>query len=191
MDIATRLFFASLHADAEHHSLYFPTIVYHDAEHTLGHDRILALCGARSLTQEACLVVDAGTCITADYMSSDGLFAGGAIMASPEMQLHAMHSYTAHLPLPDIDYQHRYASPCGTSTASAMLAGTVATTAMALRAVADYYQRQHSTPVRILCTGGDGWFISQMVDGAQYIDNLVFRGMAMIGRHAMAGTAQH
>lgn len=52
---------------------------------TLGKDRLAAVAGARYLyPQKNCLVVDAGTCITLDVLTADGVFLGGNI--SPGVQ---------------------------------------------------------------------------------------------------------
>lgn len=66
---------------------------------TLGADRIAAAVGALA----ACpgtdvLVVDAGTCVTYDWVSASGVFMGGNIGPGVEMQLEAMHRHTARLP---------------------------------------------------------------------------------------------
>ena len=67
---------------------------------TLGPDRIAAACGAWSLHRgEACLVIDAGTCITVDFVDGGGTYHGGAIMPGLRMNLQALHTFTAKLPL--------------------------------------------------------------------------------------------
>jgi len=163
-----------------------PDITYRDRQRTLGQDRIAVLCGAWALRHEACLVIDAGTCITVDYIDHNGHFEGGAIMASPELQLLAMHQYTARLPEIEIDYMRRYPQPYGDNTADAMLAGTVTATAMALRGFIDHY-RQHdaSQHLNVVITGGIGLFLSRMIEDAEYIEHLVFQGMANVGRLLM------
>lgn len=75
------------------------TIEYLSPE-TLGADRLAAVLGARSLRpREHLLVVDAGTCITFDFLLSDGRYLGGNISPGLAMRLEAMHRFTARLPL--------------------------------------------------------------------------------------------
>ena len=65
----------------------------------LGKDRIAAMVGARKLfPSKNLLVVDIGTCITMDVLTSDGIFLGGRI--SPGIQLrYKSLSFTQQLPL--------------------------------------------------------------------------------------------
>lgn len=168
-----------------------PVIAYRDKERTLGQDRIAALCGAWERRHTACVVIDAGTCITVDYIDGDGLFAGGAIMASPELQLHAMHQHTARLPEIDIDYALRYTLPYGDNTADAMLAGTVTATATALHGFIDHYRRLDTTQqTSVIITGGIGLFMSRMIADAEYVEDLVFHGMATVGRQLATNSSE-
>lgn len=56
----------------------------------LGSDRWAALVGARARVQGACVVVSAGTALTADALSADGEFLGGAIMPGYQLMLDAL-----------------------------------------------------------------------------------------------------
>ncbi|MBK6903040.1 MAG: type III pantothenate kinase [Saprospirales bacterium] len=66
----------------------------------MGKDRLAAAVGAWSFFPgKTCLVIDAGTCITSDVLSEDGIFKGGNISPGIDMRLKAMHTFTARLPL--------------------------------------------------------------------------------------------
>lgn len=67
---------------------------------TLGVDRIAGVCGARQLFPDThCLVIDAGTCITYDFLDAAGSYYGGGISPGLAMRFEAMHTFTARLPL--------------------------------------------------------------------------------------------
>lgn len=67
---------------------------------TLGADRLAAVVGANCLKPNRdVLVIDVGTCITFDFISSDGVYEGGNISLGPTMRLLALHEHTAKLPL--------------------------------------------------------------------------------------------
>ncbi len=67
---------------------------------TLGMDRLAAACGAWHLFPFAdTLVIDAGTCITYEFVDKSGAYRGGAISPGLNMRLRAMHTFTARLPL--------------------------------------------------------------------------------------------
>ena len=121
---------------------------------TLGPDRIAAACGAWSLHKgEACLVIDAGTCITVDFLSADGVYHGGAIMPGLDMSLNALHEKTARLPLVSLECVDR-APALGRSTEECILAGTLGATMLALAGYVALY-REKSPALRVLLTGGD------------------------------------
>ena len=79
-----------------------PAILRNDYDYPakLGADRWAAAVGAWKLyPNKTLLVVDAGTCITCDIISSDGVFRGGVIAPGVGMRLQAMHSFTSGLPV--------------------------------------------------------------------------------------------
>ena len=74
------------------------TVAYRTPE-TLGADRLAAVVGAVTLKpQTDLLVVDAGTCITYDFVDAAGNYLGGNISPGVEMRLEALHNCTARLP---------------------------------------------------------------------------------------------
>ena len=121
---------------------------------TLGADRVAAACGAWALHRgEDCLVIDAGTCITVDFLSDDGTYHGGAIMPGLGMNLQALHTFTAKLPLISLEGVSK-APVLGRSTEESILAGTLGATMLALAGYVALY-RQKSPALRVLLTGGD------------------------------------
>lgn len=67
---------------------------------TLGADRLAAAVGANYLQPSRdILIIDVGTCITFDFISSEGVYEGGNISLGPTMRLKALHEYTSKLPL--------------------------------------------------------------------------------------------
>ncbi|MBR1712865.1 MAG: type III pantothenate kinase [Alloprevotella sp.] len=67
---------------------------------TLGPDRWAAAVGAwKQHPGKPLLIIDAGTCITLDVVTADGIFLGGNISPGLDMRLRAMHEHTARLPL--------------------------------------------------------------------------------------------
>lgn len=67
---------------------------------TLGADRLAAAVGARSLKPgKDLLIIDAGTCVTYEVIDAKGNYWGGNIAPGMQMRLHALHEFTAKLPL--------------------------------------------------------------------------------------------
>lgn len=66
----------------------------------LGADRLAAVLGATALMPNVpLLVIDAGTCLTYDYIAPSGRYLGGNISPGLSLRLRAMHEHTALLPL--------------------------------------------------------------------------------------------
>lgn len=89
----------------------------------LGADRLAAVLGAMWLCpRQPLLVVDAGTCLTYDYVSSQGEYLGGNISPGLALRLRAMHEHTALLPLVSLSGE---APLVGHDTATALRSGVV------------------------------------------------------------------
>lgn len=66
---------------------------------TLGMDRLAAVVGANALKPgHPLLVIDAGTCITYDFIDGKGQYHGGNISPGKRMRFKALHSFTDKLP---------------------------------------------------------------------------------------------
>lgn len=69
---------------------------------TVGQDRLLDALGAFARSGQACIVIDAGTAVTVDFVDGEGVFQGGAIAPGLGMMFTALHEHTAALPLVSI-----------------------------------------------------------------------------------------
>lgn len=79
-----------------------PLEIEYKTPQTLGSDRIAAAVGAWN-EKPGCnlLVIDAGSAITIDFVSKDGIYKGGNIAPGIKMRLKALHEYTGRLPMID------------------------------------------------------------------------------------------
>src|SRR5690606_3263663 len=90
---------------------------------TLGVDRIALIASAFSIYPNTnCLVIDAGSCITYDFIDNQGHYKGGAISPGLKMRFKAMHTFTAGLPLVDSFELRDF---IGTNTQECMISGVV------------------------------------------------------------------
>ncbi|NBO50753.1 MAG: type III pantothenate kinase, partial [Chitinophagia bacterium] len=85
-------------------SMNLPVKMGYNTPETLGADRLAGVLGAKWLLQRgsglgACMVIDAGTCITYDWLSDDGEYLGGSISPGLHMRYLALHQQTGKLPL--------------------------------------------------------------------------------------------
>lgn len=125
-----------------------------DDASTLGEDRKLCAIAAYRQVRQACIVIDAGTAVTVDFVDGEGTFHGGAIGPGIGMMLRALHEQTASLPLVGAD------SPLpveafGKDTRQAMTLGVHwAVRGMAYRLIEQYAERYGAFPM-VIATGGD------------------------------------
>ncbi|HZG00641.1 MAG TPA: type III pantothenate kinase [Chitinophagales bacterium] len=119
---------------------------------TLGTDRIaLAAAAHAAFKNRNILIIAAGTCITYNFVSYQGVFGGGAISPGLHMRLNAMHSFTARLPqIRKIDD----AALVGDSTKASMLSGVVNGAAYEMDGFIDACKREYKSFDAVL-TGGD------------------------------------
>lgn len=93
----------------------------YESPETLGADRIAAVVGAvQRASGRDLLVIDAGTCITYDFVDAAGRYHGGNISPGLQMRLKALHHYTGKLPL--VAAEGRLL-PMGKDTETAIRAG--------------------------------------------------------------------
>ncbi|MFT5448431.1 MAG: type III pantothenate kinase [Gammaproteobacteria bacterium] len=155
----------------------------YDEPRQLGADRWAALAGARAMCPNSgAIVVDAGTAITVDALSQDGVHIGGVIMPGVRLMRRALGEGTARIGSVgggEVNLETH-------NTASAVATGTVLGAASAVdRVVADYAARLGSNP-RLLLTGGE----TPLVDGAstttfEIVPDLVLRGLCIAARAIM------
>lgn len=89
--------FEILHVSSE---TALPIRLWYKTPETLGSDRIAAVVGAWSACPgKDLLVIDAGTCLTYEFIDAQGNYHGGNISPGKSMRLKALHAYTAKLPL--------------------------------------------------------------------------------------------
>jgi type III pantothenate kinase len=150
---------------------------------TLGIDRVLSVLGALSGTgQGPILVLNLGTCITADYLDSAGNYRGGAISPGWHMRLMAMHEFTANLPLVEA-----YSTPLqtGRSTKECMQSGAFWGVVAELKHHIEYYQQAAgTTPLHVWLAGGDAPIFESHLQPPIFADPiLVLRGLNQLFLH--------
>ncbi|MDP6986667.1 MAG: type III pantothenate kinase, partial [Phycisphaerales bacterium] len=150
-----------------------------------GVDRLLNAAAAFDVLKQACIVVDAGTAVTVDFIDGDGTFHGGAIAPGGRMQLRSLHEYTEALP--DLDFVAPETDAFGRSTSQAMLKGVHFGIQGMVRILAEHYADHYGAYPTIVATGGDA---DTLFRGDELIDRIVpdltLQGIAVAARHAMA-----
>ncbi|MDO4228389.1 MAG: type III pantothenate kinase [Capnocytophaga sp.] len=125
---------------------------------TLGIDRMALMAAAVSLyPNQNVLVIDAGTCITFDMITTQGEYLGGAIAPGIAMRFKAMHEFTSKLPLiseQDFDTDNFI----GNSTQMCMLSGVYHNVVCEIEGVITKYRTKFEN-LTIILTGGNHLFL--------------------------------
>jgi type III pantothenate kinase len=113
--------------------------------------------GKRKRTRPA-VVIDAGTAVTVDLVSPDGVFEGGAIFPGRKLMAAALHDYTALLPL--VAGADASPSAVGKNTIAAIEAGIHYAVAggindLIFRHLSPFIQRAGRLVNAVFLTGGD------------------------------------
>ncbi|MNK11001.1 Type III pantothenate kinase [compost metagenome] len=136
----------------------FPFKNKYETPATLGIDRMVLSAGAVLQYKGANrLVIDAGTCITYDFIDSNDNYLGGAISPGLQLRYSAMHNFTAKLPLlyPEMPLQY-----IGNSTKESMHSGVVNGVLHELEGFVKQYSEQYQE-LTIILTGGDADFLAK------------------------------
>ncbi|MGP1514689.1 MAG: type III pantothenate kinase [Bacteroidales bacterium] len=143
----------------------------------LGMDRLAAIIGANKLFGNNVLVIDAGTCLTFDYLDTNNRYLGGSISPGFRIKYEALYNFTANLPLinsvDEIDL-------VGNSTDSCIKSGVINGTIAEIEQMISLYKKRFPG-VNIILTGGDSSFIkSKLTTNIIEEKNLVFWGLKNI-----------
>ncbi|MBL0014412.1 MAG: type III pantothenate kinase [Flavobacterium sp.] len=125
---------------------------------TLGIDRMVLASGAvLSYPNQNRLVIDAGTCITYDFIDSKNNYLGGAISPGIRLRYEALHRQTAKLPLLERKYPEDFV---GNSTHESIHVGVIHGVIHEIEGFMSQYQTENANIIIIL-TGGDADFLAK------------------------------
>ncbi len=153
----------------------YPFSSAYDNIHALGTDRRAGLAGAMlTHPNTSVLIIDAGSCITYDYLDASGHHAGGAISPGRGMRYSALHMFTANLPLLDpIDT----IPEMGISTATSMSLGVEAGVVAEIHAQIEAFSKKFGN-FTIILTGGDANFLIKNIKYPIFAsDDLILSGL--------------
>ena len=145
----------------------------------LGLDRWLALIGGFELASGACLVLDFGTAITADFVAPDGRHLGGFICPGMPLMRDQLRTHTRRIRYDNVSAEQALLDRTpGRSTVEAvergcllMVRGFVLTQ---LELAREYWGQDYE----VFLTGGDAILVRDMVPDARLVQDLVFVGLA-------------
>ncbi|MEQ9262049.1 MAG: type III pantothenate kinase [Owenweeksia sp.] len=134
------------------HQTKLPFVNAYSTPETLGKDR-MALTAAAVMFYPGhdCLIIDAGTCVTYDFVDRNKTYHGGGISPGLHMRLKSLQHFTSRLPL--VNYSIGF-ELIGTTTATSILSGTVGGLKREVENTIAAYQSRYPSMITII-TGGD------------------------------------
>lgn len=155
--------------------LKLPVILRYQTPETLGLDRLAGVIGAQALYPDThCLIIDAGTCITYDFLTAEGIHLGGNISPGWQMRLDAMQYYTARLPRPASKVPEYWV---GNDTETALQNGAFWGLNLEIQGYIDQWAAEYPA-INVLLTGGDADFFAKKLKSEIFVNqNLVLWGL--------------
>ena len=145
---------------------------------TLGLDRIaLAAAAVNQYEGNNALIIDAGTCVTYDLVTSEKMYLGGAISPGLQMRLKAMHHFTARLPEVKI---RNNVNLIGENTDECLLSGALNGLAAEIDGIINRYQMQFQD-LQVVLTGGDMKILASLLKNNIFArPNFLLEGLHVI-----------
>jgi type III pantothenate kinase len=142
---------------------------------TLGMDRIaLASASVFKFPNKNVLVIDAGTCITYDFIDKKGVYYGGAIAPGIEMRYKSLYTFTDKLPLLDVTDPKQLT---GNSTEESIHSGIVNGILSEIEGVIDRYKEKNKE-LTVVLTGGDTNFLAKRLKNSIFANpNFLLEGL--------------
>jgi len=133
-------------------SIPLPIEISYKTPQTLGNDRIANVIGGINLyPDQNLLIIDAGTCITYDFVNEKRQFLGGNISPGLHLRIKGMNSYTDKLPLIDLSEDYSF---IGENTEEALNNGVWNGCIGEIDHYCDKFKTEF-TNTAIILTGGD------------------------------------
>ncbi len=137
-----------------------PFVMKYKTPDTLGLDRVaLAAAAYYQYPSQDCLVIDAGTSLTFDFIDRSGNYHGGAISPGLQMRYRALHHFTSRLPLVEHQPLDDF---IGRSTRESILSGVANGMIREVKGTIEQYEERFPEVITVI-TGGDAALFDDLV----------------------------
>ena len=156
----------------------FPFKLNYKTPESLGNDRLALAAAATILYPNSNnLVIDAGTCITIDFINNNNHFMGGSISPGVKMRYDSLNHYTANLPL--LKNENNFNYP-GDSTNASIHAGIIGGVSNEINGFIKQINSRNDK-VNVILTGGDAKFLSKTLKITIFANqNFILEGLNCI-----------
>ena len=150
-----------------HSESVFPFKNKYSTPASLGIDRMVLASGAvLQYPNQHVLIVDAGTCVTYDFITNTNEYLGGAISPGLRMRYQALNDYTAKLPILESNSPENY---IGNSTDQSIHSGVVNGLCYEIEGFISEFSVKKEQ-FTIILTGGDAIFLANRLKSTIFAD---------------------
>ena len=151
---------------------------------TLGIDRIVLAAGATlKYPNQSRLVIDAGTCLTYDFINKQDQYHGGAISPGIGLRYKSLNDYTANLPLEKISELHSFV---GNSTSASIQSGVLNGVIAEIEAFIDHFKHQDEN-LTVILTGGNSEFLVNRLKNSIFANpNFLLESLFLLHQHIVS-----
>lgn len=155
-----------------------PFINKYQTPNTLGNDRkVLAAGAVLKYPHKNRLIIDAGTCVTYDFVDEQNNYLGGAISPGIRLRYESLHNFTAHLPLLQKEIPVSFV---GNSTNQSIHSGIICGLANEIDGFINSYCANYENFIIIL-TGGDADFLAIQLKNSIFVhSNFLLESLNLI-----------
>lgn len=150
----------------------------YETPETLGSDRLASVIGATTLKPEKdLLVIDSGTCITYEFVDSEGRYMGGNISPGIHLRLKSLHEHTSLLPSIEANGE---IPEIGFNTETAIRSGVIQGIQFEMEGYIRSFLKKYPN-LLVFLTGGDCFDFDNRIKNIIFADKyLVPRGLNRI-----------
>lgn len=160
------------------HNTSLPIKLNYKTPETLGKDRIANIVAVfEDYPHKNVVVIDAGTCITYDFIDENGEYYGGRISPGIEMRYNSLNKFTDLLPKLSISTDSKF---IGDDTNSSIYSGVEQGVLSEVDAFISDLRNKHEDLI-VVVTGGDSFFFENALKNSIFAEkNLVLKGLNKI-----------
>ena len=165
------------------HISIFPFKNLYGSPKTLGIDRMVLAAGAVLLyPNQNTLIIDAGTCVTYDFVTAKNEYLGGAISPGLRLRYEALHNFTAKLPLLTKKLPEDF---IGNTTDEAIHSGVVNGLCHEMDGFISQYSVKNEQ-FTIILTGGDTKFLANRLKSVIFADeNFLLKSLQQLHTYSL------
>ena len=161
----------------------FPFRNLYGTPKTLGVDRMVLAAGAVCMfPNQNTLIIDAGTCVTYDFVTKNNEYLGGAISPGLRLRYESLHNFTAKLPLLEKKVPEKF---IGNNTEESIHSGIVNGLCNEIEGFISEYSVKNEQ-FTIILTGGDANFLANRLKSIIFADeNFLLKSLQQLYTYSL------